>query len=130
MANGTKFGRNPKLSDYQRKEALKRAAGETLAGHCQVVRRRRQHDLTAWLIHDWGFAVHTRARRLVALRLSDAATSAVLAEHYRAQAEVCRQMAGMTVNPIKQGWLDLAAEWAKLAREAEAEAALERGVRS
>ena len=66
MANGTKFGRKPKLSDYQRKEALKRAAGETLAGHCQVVRRRRQHDLTAWLIHDWGFAVHTRARRLAA----------------------------------------------------------------
>ena len=33
MANGTKFGRNPKLSDYQRKEALKRAAGETLASY-------------------------------------------------------------------------------------------------
>ena len=32
MANGIKFGRKPKLSDYQRKEALKRrAAGETLA---------------------------------------------------------------------------------------------------
>jgi DNA invertase Pin-like site-specific DNA recombinase len=32
MANGVKFGRKPKLSDYQRKEALKRrAAGETLA---------------------------------------------------------------------------------------------------
>ena len=32
MANGVKFGRKPKLSDYQRKEAIKRrAAGETLA---------------------------------------------------------------------------------------------------
>jgi DNA invertase Pin-like site-specific DNA recombinase len=32
MANGVKFGRKPKLSDYQRKEALRRrAAGETLA---------------------------------------------------------------------------------------------------
>ena len=32
MANGVKFGRKPKLSDYQREEAIKRrAAGETLA---------------------------------------------------------------------------------------------------
>jgi DNA invertase Pin-like site-specific DNA recombinase len=32
QANGVKFGRKPKLSDFQRKEALKRrAAGETLA---------------------------------------------------------------------------------------------------
>ena len=32
MAAGVKFGRKPKLSDFQRKEALKRrAAGETLA---------------------------------------------------------------------------------------------------
>src|ERR1700722_1521107 len=32
QANGVKFGRKPKLSDYQRREALKRrAAGETLA---------------------------------------------------------------------------------------------------
>ncbi len=32
MANGVKFGRKPKLSDYQRDEAIKRrAAGETLA---------------------------------------------------------------------------------------------------
>ena len=32
QANGVKFGRRPKLSDYQRKEAIKRrAAGETLA---------------------------------------------------------------------------------------------------
>jgi DNA invertase Pin-like site-specific DNA recombinase len=31
MANGVKFGRKPKLSDYQRKEAIRRrAAGETL----------------------------------------------------------------------------------------------------
>jgi DNA invertase Pin-like site-specific DNA recombinase len=32
MAQGVKFGRKPKLSDYQRKEAIqRRAAGETLA---------------------------------------------------------------------------------------------------
>jgi hypothetical protein len=32
MAKGVKFGRKPKLSDYQRQEAIKRrAAGETLA---------------------------------------------------------------------------------------------------
>ena len=32
MAKGVKFGRKPKLSDYQRKEApTRRAAGETLA---------------------------------------------------------------------------------------------------
>ena len=32
MAKGVKFGRKPKLSEYHRKEALKRrAAGETLA---------------------------------------------------------------------------------------------------
>jgi DNA invertase Pin-like site-specific DNA recombinase len=32
MAKGVKFGRKPKLSDFQRKEAIKRrAAGETLA---------------------------------------------------------------------------------------------------
>jgi hypothetical protein len=32
MAKGIKFGRKPKLSDFQRKEAIKRrAAGETLA---------------------------------------------------------------------------------------------------
>jgi hypothetical protein len=54
------------------------------------------------------------------LRLSDASTSAVLAEHYRTQAEVCRQMARTTVSPFKEGWLELAAEWTKLAREAEA----------
>ena len=32
MVEGVKFGRKPKLSDYQRSEAMKRrAAGETLA---------------------------------------------------------------------------------------------------
>ena len=32
MAKGIRFGRKPKLSDFQRKEALKRrTAGETLA---------------------------------------------------------------------------------------------------
>ena len=54
------------------------------------------------------------------LRLSDVAPSAVLAEHYRAQAELCHQMARMTVSPFKEGWLELAAEWTNLARETEA----------
>ena len=60
------------------------------------------------------------------LRLSDAATSAVLAEHFRALAEVCHQMARTTLSPFKEGWLELAAEWTKLAQETEAKAALER----
>jgi DNA invertase Pin-like site-specific DNA recombinase len=40
MANGVKFGRKPKLSDYQRQEAIKRrAAGETLApAMCMEIR--------------------------------------------------------------------------------------------
>jgi len=60
------------------------------------------------------------------LRLSDAATFAVLAEHYRMQAEVCQQMARTTVSPFKEGWQELAAEWTTLARDTEAKAALER----
>lgn len=55
------------------------------------------------------------------LRLSDAAASAVLAEHYRTQAEVCHQMARMIVSPFKESWLELAAEWTKLAQEQQAE---------
>jgi hypothetical protein len=60
------------------------------------------------------------------LRLSDAAASALLAEHYNTQAEVCLQMARVTMSPVKDVWLELAAEWTKLARETEARAALER----
>jgi hypothetical protein len=56
------------------------------------------------------------------LRLSDVTTSAVLLEHYRAQAEMCHQMARMTVSPFKEGWLEFAAEWTKLAREQEEKA--------
>jgi hypothetical protein len=37
------------------------------------------------------------------LRLSDATTSTVLLEHYLAQAEMCHQMARMTVSPFKRG---------------------------
>jgi hypothetical protein len=54
------------------------------------------------------------------LRLSDVAPSAVLAEHYRVQAELCNQMARATVSPFKEGWLELAEERRKLARETEA----------
>lgn len=60
------------------------------------------------------------------LRLSDAATSAVLAEHYRAQVEMCHQMARMTVSPFKEVWLELAAEWTKLEHEARGAEAKER----
>jgi hypothetical protein len=56
------------------------------------------------------------------LRLSDAATSAVLAEHYRTQATACQQMALMSVSPFREVWLEIAAEWAKLAHEQEAQA--------
>jgi hypothetical protein len=56
------------------------------------------------------------------LRLSDAVTSAALAEHYRTQAEMCHQMARMTVSPFKEGWLEFADEWTKLAREQEEKA--------
>jgi len=38
---------------------------------------------------------------------------------------VCHLMARMTVSPVKDGWLELAAEWTKLARETDARAALE-----
>jgi hypothetical protein len=48
--------------------------------------------------------------------------SAVLAEHYRSQATACQQMALVTVSPFREGWLELAAEWARLAQEREAEA--------
>lgn len=54
------------------------------------------------------------------LQSGDVAPSAVLAEHYRVQAELCRQMARMTMSPFKEGWLELAAEWKKLVRETEA----------
>jgi site-specific DNA recombinase len=55
--------------------------------------------------------------------LSEAA-SAFLAEHYRMHAEVCHQMALATVD-LKEGWLQFAEEWRKLAQETEANAALE-----
>jgi hypothetical protein len=54
--------------------------------------------------------------------LSDATTTAVLTEHYRAQAEICHQMSRMTVSPFKEGWLAFAAEWTKLTREQEEKA--------
>jgi hypothetical protein len=60
------------------------------------------------------------------LRFSDAASFAWLAEHYRYQAVMCRQMASTTAGPVKEGWLEFAEEWTKLARETEAKAALER----
>jgi hypothetical protein len=58
------------------------------------------------------------------VRLSDAASSAVLAEHYSTQAEMCRQMARITVSPFKEGWLEFAEEWTRLAWEQETKAKL------
>lgn len=55
-------------------------------------------------------------------RLSDAASFEFLVEHYRTQAETCRQMAGMTVSPFRESWLQFAEEWTKLARETEVKA--------
>jgi hypothetical protein len=52
-------------------------------------------------------------------RLSDVTSFEFLAEHYRTQAETCRQMAGMTLSPYKEVWLELAEEWTKLVRETE-----------
>jgi hypothetical protein len=68
------------------------------------------------------------ASRIFTMRvqLSDATTSAVLVEHFNAQAEICQQMARMTVSPFKKGWMEFADEWVNLAREQEAKAALER----
>jgi len=48
------------------------------------------------------------------LRLSDAATFALWAEHYHWQAEVCHQIAWMTMSPFKEVWLELAEEWTNL----------------
>ena len=59
------------------------------------------------------------------LRLSDAVGFAFLAEQYRTHAETCRRMASVTVGPIKEGWLEFADEWTKLAQETEVKAALE-----
>ena len=42
------------------------------------------------------------------LCLSDPASFAFLAEQYRAQAVMCRQMALATVNPFKEGCLEFA----------------------
>ena len=53
------------------------------------------------------------------LRLSDAVNPAVLVEHFGAQAEMCHQMARMAVSPFKEGWLEFAAEWTRLAQEQE-----------
>jgi Resolvase, N terminal domain len=48
MAKGVKFGRKPKLSDYQRQEAIKRRkAGETLASIAKSYAVDDQHDLAA-----------------------------------------------------------------------------------
>jgi hypothetical protein len=59
---------------------------------------------------------------MMRLRLSDAASSAVLAEHHGMQAMACQQMALITLSPFRDVWLDLAAKWTKLAQEQRTEA--------
>ena len=74
MANGVKFGRKPKLSEYQRKEAIKRrAAGETLAEIAKsyavdismISRLSRGHSERAGARRDFGTtpAAETRHKR-------------------------------------------------------------------
>ena len=45
-----------------------------------------------------------------------------LADYYRDQAGVCRQMAEQASARFSKDWLDLAGRWTKLARQAEAAA--------
>ncbi|MGY8677863.1 hypothetical protein Q2941_08585 [Bradyrhizobium sp. UFLA05-153] len=51
---------------------------------------------------------------------TDAPAFEVLAEYYRSEAEVCRQMAAATGGSQKEEWLQLSAEWIGLAKEADA----------
>jgi hypothetical protein len=52
--------------------------------------------------------------------MTDPALLQVLASYYRAQADVCYQMAEQASERFSQDWLDLAERWMKLARHAEA----------
>ena len=71
MANDVKFGRKPKLSVYQRQEAIKRRGHQTARGgrdagvNCEILCRRYQHDLALELIR-------SRARTHKSGLLSDA----------------------------------------------------------
>jgi hypothetical protein len=51
---------------------------------------------------------------------TDAPGFEVLAEDYRREAKVCRQMAAATDGSQKKEWLRLSAEWIRLAKEADA----------
>jgi hypothetical protein len=50
---------------------------------------------------------------------TDAPGFEVLAEDYRREAEVCRQMAAATAGSQKKEWQGLSAEWVRLAKEAD-----------
>jgi hypothetical protein len=43
-----------------------------------------------------------------------------IADHYRHQAEMCLRMAEHALSPYDEEWLRLAADWMKMARQAEA----------
>jgi hypothetical protein len=51
---------------------------------------------------------------------TDAPCFEVLAENYRSEAEVCRQMAAATGGSQEKEWLRLSAEGIRLAKEADA----------
>ena len=56
----------------------------------------------------------------IAMAKTDAPSFKVLAENYRREAAVCRQMAAATGGSQKEEWLRLCAEWMRLAKEADA----------
>ena len=64
MQNGVRFGRKPKLSDFQRKEAAaRRGNGETLAQIARLVCRQCEYDLAA--VAEADMANRTRVRGLL-----------------------------------------------------------------
>ena len=50
---------------------------------------------------------------------TDSTHSNASTEHYRKQAETCRQMAEAAISPYREDWLRLAEKWAKLAEGAD-----------
>jgi hypothetical protein len=54
---------------------------------------------------------------MLALQIATIFSPILKPQVYRTQAEMCHQMARMTVSPFKEGWLEFADEWTKLARE-------------
>ena len=53
------------------------------------------------------------------MRFPDSTQSKASTDHYRKQAEMCRQMAETAISPYKEDWLQLAEKWAKMAQASE-----------